>query len=71
MLTEGEEGGVGDASLNAGETCGGVEQISEALNGAASSESPEEGNSHVCQCDVRDGSGRYAKSQTSTNILLA
>lgn len=41
MWTEGEEGGVGDASLNAGETCGGVEESSEELSGAASSESPE------------------------------
>lgn len=39
---EGEEGGVGDASLSAGDTCGGVEESSEELRGAASSESPEE-----------------------------
>lgn len=32
---------MGDASLNAGETCGGVEESSEELSGAASSESPE------------------------------
>lgn len=38
---EGEEGGVGDASLSAGDTCGGVEESSEELSGAASSESPE------------------------------
>lgn len=41
MWTEGDEGGVGDASLNAGDTCGGVEESSEELSGAASSESPE------------------------------
>lgn len=43
MWTEGDEGGVGDASLNAGDTCGGVEESSEELSGAASSESPEAG----------------------------
>lgn len=32
---------MGDASLNAGETCGGVEESSEELSGVASSESPE------------------------------
>lgn len=32
---------MGDASLKAGETCGGVEESSEELSGAASSESPE------------------------------
>lgn len=44
-MTEGEEGGVGDASLSAGDTCGGVEESSEEPRGAASSESPEGGNS--------------------------
>lgn len=43
VWTEGDEGGVGDASLNAGDTCGGVEESSEELSGAASSESPEAG----------------------------
>lgn len=47
MLTEGEGGGVGDASFSAGDTCGGVEETSEELRGAASSESPEGGNSHL------------------------
>lgn len=45
MLTDGEEGGVGDASLSAGDTCGGVEESIEEPRGAASSESPEGGNS--------------------------
>lgn len=45
MLTEGDEGGVGDASLKAGDTCGGVEESSEEPRGAASSESPEKGKS--------------------------
>lgn len=43
-MTEGEEGGVGDASLSAGDICGGVEESSEEPRGAASSESPEGGN---------------------------
>lgn len=38
---------MGDASLSAGDICGGVEESSEELNGAASSESPEEENSHL------------------------
>jgi len=42
VLTEGEEGGVGEASLRAGDTCGGVEESREEPRGAASSESPEE-----------------------------
>lgn len=44
MLTDGEEGGVGDASLSAGDICGGVEESSEETRGVASSESPEGGN---------------------------
>lgn len=43
-MTEGEEGGVGDASLRGGDTCGGVEESSEEARGAASSESPVGGN---------------------------
>lgn len=43
-MTDGEEGGVGDASLRAGDTCGGVEESSEESRGDASSESPEGGN---------------------------
>lgn len=54
MWTDGEEGGVGDASLNAGETCGGVEESSEELSGAASSESP--------------GGRRKEKEQLNNNI---
>lgn len=54
MLTEGEEGGVGDASFSAGDICGGVEESNEELNGAASSESPEEGNSHLIKYTVVD-----------------
>lgn len=46
-MTEGEEGGVGDASLSAGDTCGGVEDSSEEPRGAASSESPEGGNTRT------------------------
>lgn len=40
VLTEGDEGGVGDASFRAGDTCGGVEERRPDPNGAASSESP-------------------------------
>lgn len=40
---EGEDGGVGVASLSAGDTWGGVEESSEELRGAASSESPKDG----------------------------
>lgn len=43
---------MGDASLSAGDICGGVEESSEELNGAASSESPEEGNSHLMKNTV-------------------
>lgn len=49
MWTEGDEGGVGDASLNAGDTCGGVEESSEELSGAASSESPEAGRNKTSE----------------------
>lgn len=64
MWTEGEEGGVGDASLSAGETCGGVEESNEEPRGAASSESPEGGdkstsrlfnrniNVYICQTSI-------------------
>lgn len=52
MWTEGDEGGVGDASLNAGDTCGGVEESSEELSGAASSESPEAGRKKNIQITV-------------------
>lgn len=40
-LTEGEEGGVGEASLAAGDTDGGVEESTLEPEGAASSESPD------------------------------
>lgn len=40
VLTAGEEGGVGDTSLKAGETCVGVKESTEALSSTASSESP-------------------------------
>lgn len=49
-MTEGDEGGVGDASLSAGDTCGGVEESSEEPRGAASSESPEGGHSQSFIC---------------------
>lgn len=42
VWTEGEEGGVGEASFIAGDTCGGVEERRAEPTGAASSESPEE-----------------------------
>lgn len=40
-VTDGEEGGVGEASFTAGDTEGGVEERTTELEGAASSESPE------------------------------
>lgn len=40
-VTDGEEGGVGEASFTAGDTEGGVEERITELEGAASSESPE------------------------------
>lgn len=40
-VTDGEDGGVGDASLIAGDTEGGVDDSTVELDGAASSESPE------------------------------
>lgn len=46
---DGEEGGVGDASWKAGDTCGGVEESREEPRGAASSESPEERRSQRSQ----------------------
>lgn len=39
-VTDGEEGGVGEASFTAGDTEGGVEERTTELEGAASSESP-------------------------------
>lgn len=39
-VTDGEEGGVGEASFTAGDTEGGVEERTLELEGAASSESP-------------------------------
>lgn len=38
---------MGDASLSAGDTCGGVEESRDEPRGAASSESTEGGNSQV------------------------
>lgn len=39
-MTDGEEGGVGEASFTAGDMEGGVEERTTELEGAASSESP-------------------------------
>lgn len=42
-LTDGEDGGVGEASLAAGDVDGGVDESTQEPEGAASSESPGEG----------------------------
>lgn len=47
-LTDGEEGGVGEASLAAGDVDGGVDESALEPEGAASSESPWEGVGGQC-----------------------
>lgn len=47
-VTDGEEGGVGEASFTAGDTEGGVEERTLELEGAASSESPCREEATVC-----------------------
>lgn len=58
VLTDGEEGGVGDASFSAGDAWGGAASASEEPAGAASSESPSEETGDFRQ-------GRFIHTQAS------